>query len=218
MAIRARIVSLIFLFTLSAAPALAISASLGTPTEHVQAHLDYVLALASDTSLTDDQRRSEVRTATRQAFDFSEFARRVLGQHRNRLTAGERARFVNALSALIEDFYVWRLSPFYSERALEFGDHVRYVGESAARSTAVVEMIIRRHGRDVPVEARLTRDRNSWRICDLVVEGVALTENYAAQVGQLLRTRSPRELVAMLERKQAELASQQAPLPPAAKR
>jgi ABC-type transporter MlaC component len=218
MAISARILAVVLLITMSGVPTPAVSRSLPSPTQHVQEHLNRVLALASDASLSADERRSEVRKATQQAFDFPEFARRVLGPHKDSMTAGEGTRFVNALSALVEDFYVWRLSPFYSERALQFGDHIRYVGESLGRNTAVVAMIIRRHGRDVPVEARLTRARNEWRICDLVVEGVALADNYAAQVNQLLRTRSTRELLATVEQKQAALVSSQAPLLPSAAR
>jgi ABC-type transporter MlaC component len=217
MAIPGRIGPVILVITLSGVAPPAVSA-LDSPTQHVQRHLDRVLALAGDGSLSAGERRSEVRKTTHQAFDFPEFARRVLGPHEHSLTAAERARFVNALSTLVEDFYVWRLSPFYSERALQFGDHIRYVGEWVDRNTAVVGMIIRRHGRDVPVEALLTRSRNSWRICDLVIEGVAVTENYAAQVRQLLRTHSPRELLAAVEQKQAELESQQSPVPSSAAR
>jgi phospholipid transport system substrate-binding protein len=185
----------------------------GSPIDAVRRHLDGMLALLTDRMMAVEVRHDAARTAVADAFDFAEMSRRALGPHWLRMTARERAEMTEDIRTILTSVYTARIGRYMSTRVDEVRDRVRFVGESVSGSTATVTMSVAYFGNDLPLHLALIRRGQGWRICDVAMDGVRLTDNIRAQVARLDRGSGYGELLARLRERREMLAMT---MPPAA--
>ena len=179
-----------------------------TPTETVRRHLDRMHSIFKDTSLDAARRQAAVRTAIEGTFDFEETARRALGPHRARMTGPQRAAFATGLNTLLSDAYASVVDRFYSHREDALDAYFVYTNEHISGNQARVELKLLRQKEQLPVEAFLQRQGQRWRIYDVAVHGIRLTDNYRAQVDRLSRSGEYTGVLSRLERRPPEEPSQ----------
>src|SRR6185295_3079157 len=76
------------------------------------------------------------------------------------------------------------------------GFQVAWLSERVTGDRAVVTTMMNgRNGAELPVEYRMARVNEMWRIRDLVLDGVSLVDNYRAQVQAVLRRSSYADLI-----------------------
>jgi ABC-type transporter MlaC component len=111
--------------------------------------------------------------------DLDEVGALVLGQHWDQASAIQRADFVREFrSYLIHNF---------ASRIRGFGDRRLVVIESEQDGgTVVLHTEIREEDRALPIEWRLVRDRNGWRLCDLTLDHFSLAAILRAQFSDVL--------------------------------
>jgi phospholipid transport system substrate-binding protein len=152
-----------------------------------------VVKVLQDPALDQTQRRAEIRAIAVEAFDVAEAARRTLGPHWPKRTPAERQEFIALFQGLLERGYLSRIGEYG-------GESVQYVGERIEGEYATVRaLIVTQKGTQVPVEARVLRQGDCWRMYDVLIENVSLIASYRSQFDRVIRTSSYEELVRRLK-------------------
>ena len=104
----------VFALSLAAAPA-ALAGEVG---DQLRGRLDRVVQILEDPALKarPEARRTALRGAATEIFDFTEITRRSLGRHWQTATPAERDELVHLFTALLERSYVGRVEQFNGER------------------------------------------------------------------------------------------------------
>ncbi|MBM4273756.1 MAG: ABC transporter substrate-binding protein [Deltaproteobacteria bacterium] len=190
----------LILALLLAIPAAALA---GQPTDIVKSTVDEVLRLLSDPGLKSPdkkkQRRQMIKRAIDRHFDYDEMSKRSLGASWRNLTPAQRSEFVGLFADLLEASYAEKIERFSDEK-------VNYTGEilDGADYAEVRTTIIRKNDR-IPMDYRLYKAEGSWKVYDVVIEGVSLVSNYRSQFSRIIREGSYGELVRRLRTKVNEL-------------
>ena len=177
--------------------ALASPALAGEPTDQLRPEIDRVIKTLEDPALKGEgktaARRDALRAITDNVFEWGEMARRALGTHWQARSEAERAEFVDLFRGLIEHSYASKIETYSGERVSFAGDAVE--GDHATVRTRLTT----KQGKEVPVDYRMIRRDDRWRIYDVTVEGVSLVANYRTQFNQIIRTSSYEELIRKLK-------------------
>jgi phospholipid transport system substrate-binding protein len=165
--------------------------------DQLRSRIDRVVAILEDPALKTrpQARRAALREAAIELFDFTEITRRALGRHWQGATPLERDELVQLLTALIERSYLGRIERYS-------GETIAQVGEAVDGDLATVRTRLIGKSGEIPVDYRLHRLGERWRVYDVSVEGISLVANYRAQFETILRTSSPQALVVRLRARQ----------------
>jgi len=166
----------------------------GEPTDQVRRSVDEVLKIVQSQP-DGPARRTAVRQAANRLFDFEETAKRALGPHWQQRTPAEHEEFVRLFSDLLEAAYVGKIDLYQGEK-------ITYVGETVDGDQATVKTrIVTKQGNEVPVDYRLLREKDGWRVYDVIIEGVSLVANYRTQFNKIIQTFSYDDLVKRMRAK-----------------
>lgn len=187
----------------------------GSPTDAVREYLDGMITLAADPTLGAEARHGAARLAVAETFDFAELSKRALGEHWARMTGRERADVTEGIRAILTAVYTSRMGHYVGAGGTaDLRDRVHFVGESISGRAATVTLSVAYAGKDLPVQLALLRRGRGWRIWDLSVDGMRLTDNIHAQVARLSRGGDYAELLARLRARRERLI---AATPPSAR-
>ena len=172
------------------------------PTEQLKGAIDRVLQVLEDPALKGEARAAERHRVLRQIadeiFDFDETARRAMAQHWRSLTEAQRREFVGLFSDLLERAYTSKIELYGGER-------IQYLAERIEGDFATVPTrLITKKGTEVPIDYRMLRQGDRWRIYDVSIEGVSLVANYRTQFNSVIRTSSYDELLRRLRSRSEE--------------
>jgi len=172
------------------------------PMDTLKRAVDGGYAILNDSRLRDAGRRQEQKKALwevlQQVFDFHEFSRRVLGAGWKKFSRQQQKRFTRAFERFLGNYYLARLQERYT------GETVRFINQDRSSPTrAVVHLELTWKARQIPVAVRMIRRSGAWKAYDIIVLGVSAVSNYRAQFRELLRRRSPEEVIAHVEQKAA---------------
>jgi len=82
------------------------------------------------------------------------------------------------------------------------GEKITYVGETVDGDQATVKTrIVTKQGNEVPVDYGLLREKDGWRVYDVIIEGVSLVANYRSQFNKIIQTSSYDDLVKRMRAK-----------------
>ncbi len=151
-----------------------------------------ILRRPAASDATRAERSREVTRILSDLLDYDELSRRSLGSHWAAQSEADRREFTSLLRQLVERSYEQNL-----ERVVDF--EVRYVGETVASDEATVrtEARSRVERRQPPVEIAyaLHQDGSSWRVFDVVTDGVSLVRNYRNQFNRIISEHGFAELL-----------------------
>ena len=177
--------------------AFATVAQAGEPTDQLRTHVDEVLKVLENPALRTpekaEERREVIRKVANQIFDFEETAKRALGPHWQARTPAERKEFVALFTDLLERSYVSRIEQYGGEK-------VTYAGDQVTGDVAVVKTrIVSKTGTEIPIDYRMQKRPEGWRVYDVNIEGVSLVSNYRTQFNKIVQTESYQALVDRLK-------------------
>ncbi len=169
------------------------------PSVDLRTHIDRIVKILQDPAFGNRpaERRREIQTIATDIFDFEETAKLSLGRHWQARTPAERAEFVQLFSALIQASYLSKVEGYEGEKIQYTGDSVD--GDQAAVHTTVIT----RKGTEIPIDYRMHRKDDRWRVYDVVIEGMSLVGNYRTQFNKIIQTSSYQDLVAKLRARAA---------------
>jgi phospholipid transport system substrate-binding protein len=185
------------LVTVLLLPAVALA---GPATEQLKAHVDRVVQTLEDPALKaparETERRQRLRRVADDIFDWTDTARRAMGRHWRGLSEAQRQEFVTLFADLLERTYIGRIEQYQGEK-------IEYVGESGdAEQRTVRTRIVTKQGTAVPIDYRLERQGDRWRVYDVLIEGVSLVSNYRTQFDRIIQTSGYGTLVSKMRARQ----------------
>ncbi len=186
------------LLILSTAPAIWAA----TAQEQLKGAIDRVVSTLDDPTMKGEgkaaDRRAAVRKIANEIFDFAEIARRSLGRYWQPLSEPQRSEFVGLFGDLLERSYISKIETYGGEKIVYSGE--RMDGDLAVVSTK----IITKNGTEVPIDYRLFRRGDSWKVYDVNIEGISLVSNYRTQFNKIIQTSGYNSLVDRMKAKQTE--------------
>jgi len=192
----------VVLFSFILSLSLLVTAYAGLPTDQMKQTVDKVLDILNNKELKKPGKVKERRTAIRKAvgekFDFEEMAKRSLALYWKQRTPEEKKEFVSLYSDLLERSYIKKIENYSDEKII-------YTDEKIDDGYAIVKTkILTKRNVEIPIEYRLLKKNNKWDVYDVVIEGVSLVNNYRNQFSKIIRTSSYEELVKRMQNKQDE--------------
>ena len=168
------------------------------PIDVLQKSINMGIAILEDPQyqdITEKDRQQEILCeAAWEAFDFTEFSKRVLGSNWLTFTSSQRQQFIDAFSEFLCKYYITRLQEKYTdEKVIYLSQH------PLVDSRALVKVNVLWKGMEVPVEVRMLKRNDTWKVYDIIVLGVSGLRNYRAQFQTILLKQSPAQVIGLIE-------------------
>jgi len=168
------------------------------PKAQLQGTMERVMAVTrtfrNATDFTDNKDR--LRQIILPRFDFSEMARRSLGNRWSTL-AGRENEFVAAFVQFAEASYMNALGSYRGEK-------MTYGREQVDENFAEVDTQVLGRGEPAPVTYKLHLVGNDWKVYDVIIDNVSVVSNFRSQFSRILQTASIDELMRRLREKGAQ--------------
>jgi len=182
----------------------ALTAHAGIPTDQVKGATDQVLKIILDPALKrpdkTSARRQQLRSVVDQVFDWQETGKRALARHWQPLKPEQRQEFSSLFADLVERSYVGKIELYSGEKIIYAGDTIE--GDQATVKTK----LITKSQTQIPIDYRMQKEGDRWRVYDVLIEGVSLVGNYRTQFNKIIQSSSYDELIKKMKTKQDELA------------
>ena len=191
----------LILYGMSALVFSSVSFAQDGPTAQVKATVDRVLDILKDPALKGPDKEAARGKLLRQVidarFDFSEMAKRSLGPHWRPRTAQERKEFVDIFADLLERSYRQQIERYTDQEIV-------YTQEEIDDKYGVVstEIADKREKLEIPVDYRVIRQNDQWKVYDVVIDGISLVSNYRSQFNSIIQKSSYEGLVQKMRIKQ----------------
>ena len=173
----------------------ALPLSAGAPSDQTRATIEKVLATLKDPSVK-SERLDRIRQVINPSFDFAEMAKRSLGTHWQGRTPAEQQEFVKLFTDLVETSYAGTIESYNGEKVVMGKEKLDK--DFAEVNTSIVA----KQGEEYSIDYKLHQINGSWKIYDVVIENVSLTNNYRSQFNRVIGKSSYDELVKMMKAKQ----------------
>ena len=170
-----------------------------TPMETVETGVNKVIAKLSEPgfkSQAKDVQISQLSDLINTIFDFEELSKRTLGREWKKMKAEQQNEFVQLFRKLLQGVYADRLLA-YSDQKILFDKET----ELKKGSAEVQSYLQTSDGKKIPLFYRLTDKSGSWKVYDVIIEGVSMVKNYRTQFREILAKDSPEKLLEILRDK-----------------
>jgi phospholipid transport system substrate-binding protein len=181
-----------------AAVALALDAAAApvAPADVVRRLAEQVVEVLKDRDAASSDKRRRIETLVYAAVDFETLSRLVLARNWSAFDADQQRRFQAEFKEHLSVTYGKSIDSYKNEVVHVTGDRAE------ARGDWTVKTKIDREGADdVLVDYRLRQTGGEWKIIDIIVEGVSLVSNFRSQFQDLLSSKSPEQLIALIREK-----------------
>ncbi len=186
---------LIFIFLL----VIPLQAYAVTPKETVETGVNKVIATLSDPAFKakpKDQQIDAISAEIESVFDFKELSRRTLGKQWRKMSAEQQTEFVKLFTELLQGVYADRLLAYSDQKILFDKEIMLKKGRAEVQSYLQTS-----DGTKIPLFYRLTDKSGSWKVYDVIIEGVSMVKNYRTQFRDILSKDSPEKLLEILREK-----------------
>jgi phospholipid transport system substrate-binding protein len=159
------------------------------------------LSKARAVVLTEDSREQKLAALhelARHLMDTREMGRRAIGPRLAEQPAAQQEEFLNLFDELIVRSYLQKLL-FFRQPRFAFGE------EETRHETVIVHTRILTDKDEFFVDYEMHQRDGAWVATNIVIENISLTQNYAQQFQELLRSRSFDELLELMRGKVAGL-------------
>ncbi len=136
-------------------------------------------------------------------FNFEKVSRLVLGKNWTKATPEQKSAFQNEFKTLLLHTYSTALSK-YKNQTIEYKPLRMADAETVAN---VKTLILQPAGQPIAVDYSLEKTGDSWKVYDIVIEGVSLVTNYRSQFSQEIRQNGMDSLIKKLADKNNAVAA-----------
>jgi phospholipid transport system substrate-binding protein len=176
---------------------ITVQASQG-PKAQVENTVNAVMKALKDDSLDRDGKRDKVRDLIRARFDFETMSQRTLATYWKKATTEERERYIDLFSKLLEWTYIGRIEAYTNEM-------VKYTGEKIKDNRAVVDTAIVTASTEIPIDYKMLKSGDQWRVYDVIIEEVSLVRNYRSSYRSIVKKEGMSGLLDKMEKKVQQL-------------
>ncbi len=174
----------------------------GVPLDTVKTNVNSVLDVLRDPKLKSESgkkvKEQKIEAAADRLFDYVELSKRTLGLNWNKFTAEQRKEFVGLFRTILMNAYIDKIMAYTNEK-------VSFTKEMPLSGTTVeVQSTVVSKNAETPVNYRVIKKDNDWKVYDVVIEGVSLVSNYRTQFREVLGNNPPQTLIDSLRKKVGE--------------
>jgi phospholipid transport system substrate-binding protein len=172
----------------------------------VKATVDQVLSVVKDPNYkaSTGERRQKLREIIGSHFDFTAMSRSALGTHWKDLSEQQRQEFTDLFTRLMEASYMGKIESYNNQQI----DYQREISEGP--QYAQVNTQITQAGQEpVSVNYRLRQDAGTWKVYDVIINGISLVANYRNQFNRIMNSKGYDALIESLKAKQSQLDTAQ---------
>ena len=170
----------------------------GSATEAVKSTIEELFAVLSDENLKKPERAEERRALVEEVigkrFDYAEMGKRTLRRHWKKLTEKQQVEFVALFQRFLSNSYSGNVDGYSGEQVKYLKE--RRKGDFAEVQTKVISKKLR-----IPLDYRLLKKSNEWRVYDVVIDGVSLVKNFRGQFSRIIKSSSYQGLIQKLRAK-----------------
>ncbi|MBW1981809.1 MAG: ABC transporter substrate-binding protein [Deltaproteobacteria bacterium] len=174
------------------------------PGETVKADVTKVLDILRDPALKGETakeiKKKKLEQAADHMFDYTALSKLTLSRNWKKLNAAQQKEFVELFRQVLEQAYMDKILSYSNEKVVF--DKARML---TARKAEVPTRVVTKSN-EIPITYRVYLKDGTWKIYDVVVEGVSLVQNYRTQFKQILSNNPPEELLKQLREKVAKSA------------
>ena len=170
-----------------------------TPKETVEQGVDKVLKTLGDPAFKAKAKDEKIATIGKEIdhiFDFEELSKRTLGRDWKKMSAEQQTEFVKLFKQLLQGVYADRLLAYSDQKVIFDKETMLKKGSAEVQSYLQTS-----DGKKIPLFYRLTDKSGSWRVYDVIIEGVSMVKNYRTQFREILAKDSPDKLIEILREK-----------------
>ncbi|MBT8363997.1 MAG: ABC transporter substrate-binding protein [Deltaproteobacteria bacterium] len=170
-----------------------------TPKETVETGVNKVITTLSDPvfkAKAKDEQIAQIGEEIDSIFDFKELSRRTLGREWKKMKAEQQKEFVELFRELLQSVYADRLLAYSDQKIIFDKETMLKKGRAEVQSYLQTS-----DGKKIPLFYRLTDKSGSWRVYDIIIEGVSMVKNYRTQFREILAKDSPEKLLKILRDK-----------------
>jgi phospholipid transport system substrate-binding protein len=170
-----------------------------TPMETVETGVNKVLKTLSDPAFKAKPKEQQITVISAEiesVFDFEELSRRTLGREWKKFSAEQQTEFVKLFKELLQGVYADRLLAYSDQKVIYDKELMLKKGRAEVQSYLQTS-----DGTKIPLFYRLTDKGGSWKVYDIVIEGVSMVKNYRTQFKEILSNGSPDKLLEILREK-----------------
>jgi phospholipid transport system substrate-binding protein len=143
-----------------------------------------------------EQPRQAIRELVNDVFDFRGASALALGPVWLTRTPEDQVEFARLFGVFLERGFIALIA---SKASVADGVSVEYLGESINKESAgVATAVLTRGGQELPVDYWFVRRGESWKVQDVVIDGVSLVANYRAQFMRVLGAYPYSEIIARM--------------------
>jgi phospholipid transport system substrate-binding protein len=170
-----------------------------TPKETVENGVNKLLTTLGDPAFkaqTKDAQVAQIGEEISAIFDFKELSKRTLGRDWKKMKPEQQKEFVGLFKELLQGVYADRLLAYSDQKVLFEKETMLKKGRAEVQSYLQTA-----DGKKIPLFYRLTDKSGSWKVYDVIIEGVSMVKNYRTQFRQILAKDSPEKLIEILRDK-----------------
>lgn len=168
----------------------------------IQDTVDDVLGILRDESKNAAERRAEIETLAQERFDFRTMSKLVLARNWKRLSSEEQSEFVVEFTEYLANDYGSRIERYEQEEVAVLGEKPEPRGDVTVKTK-----VVGGENDGALVDYRMRQDDGSWKIIDVVIEGISLVANFRDQFRDVMGREGPSALLGKLREKNAKVAA-----------
>jgi len=159
-----------------------------------------VIAVLTNQKLSTEEKRKQVEDVVLERVDFETLSKLVLARNWTRFTEPQRAEFMRLFKNHLSMTYGRNVESYKNEKVQITGSRP----ETGGDATVKTKIVRGGGGNDILVDYRLRQRDGTWKIIDVVIEGVSLVSNFRSQFQDVVASGGPERLLALLREKNAK--------------
>lgn len=191
-----KILSGLLIFIVCMVPIRALAAS---ALDTVKTNANVVLDVLRDPKLKGESgkkvKEQKVEAAADKLFDYVELSKRTLGLNWNKFSMDQRKEFVDLFKTLLRNTYIDKITA-YTNQKVSFTREI-----SLSENTMEVQSVVISSSAQTPINYRVIKKDDGWKVYDVVIEGVSLVSNYRTQFRETLANNPPQTLIDTLRKR-----------------
>jgi phospholipid transport system substrate-binding protein len=167
------------------------------PMAAVKGTVDQVLSIVQDPAYktATTERREKLRNIILPHFDFTAMSRSAMGYHWRTLSQTQRDQFVHEFTELLAASYMGKIEGYKGQKII-------YGKETQNGDDAQVDTSIAQPGSEaISVNYRLRQFGGTWKVYDVLVDGISLVGNYRNQFNRIMNNKGYDTLITAIKQK-----------------
>jgi phospholipid transport system substrate-binding protein len=146
-----------------------------------------------------DLQKIRLKEIALEIFDFEKFCLLVLDSSRSDFNHQQKKEFVDVFSGYLIKYYLKKIQKKYNDEKIMF---LRQ--EIIGGSNALIKVKVLWHDLKIPVDIRMFKQNDTWKVYDVVIGGISAVRNYHAQFEYLQLKKTPVQIIDMVKNKMAQ--------------